>query len=191
MPLRLIDWKPLTLKEAYTFLGILIHMGGHREPKIEDYWSTPNGPTGSVHGISRYMGLRRFQAIHAIFTASSNSLIDDLEPFRTVYNVPQSRRKGALPKDTTHTNHWDKVEPLASHIRHVCQASYTPGSHVTIDEIMMAFRRRSDHTTKLKNKPISEGFKNWVREACFYIRLYIWVFVEACFYIWVLNVFFS
>jgi hypothetical protein len=39
---------------------------------------------------------------------------------------------------------------------------YTPGTHVTIDEVILAFRGRSHDTTKLKNKPIGEDFKNWV-----------------------------
>jgi hypothetical protein len=57
---------------------------------------------------------------------------------------------------------WNKVEPLASHIRDISKRVYTPGSHVTIDEAMLAFWGRTMHTTKLKNKPIKEGYKNWL-----------------------------
>jgi len=51
---------------------------------------------------------------------------------------------------------------------------YNPGTHVTIDEIMMAFRGRSEHTTKLPNKPIKEGYKNWVLDEHGYVWNWLW-----------------
>jgi hypothetical protein len=38
---RYFNWKPLTIKEIYIFLGILILIGFNKKPKIKDYWRTP------------------------------------------------------------------------------------------------------------------------------------------------------
>jgi len=38
---RYLDWKPLTIRETYIFLGILILMGSDRRPKFKDYWRIP------------------------------------------------------------------------------------------------------------------------------------------------------
>ncbi len=32
-----LDWKPLTIKEVYTFLKILILISSDRRPKFKDY----------------------------------------------------------------------------------------------------------------------------------------------------------
>jgi hypothetical protein len=133
------------------------------------------------------MGLKRFESIHKLFTASSNSVFDPLKDPPLAKHKPTSRRKpkgaplnsppntaGALLNESDEFfeapsvpsvgqwGHWQKIEPLANHIRETCQRVYTPGTHTTIDEIMLAFRGRSKDTTKLPNKPISKGFKNWV-----------------------------
>ncbi|CAG8775205.1 10443_t:CDS:2, partial [Dentiscutata erythropus] len=54
---------------------------------------------------------------------------------------------------------FDKVEPLSSHIRNISKQIYMPGSNVAIDEMMIRFSGRSKHTFRMKNKPISEGYK--------------------------------
>jgi hypothetical protein len=51
---------------------------------------------------------------------------------------------------------------------------YTPKTHVTIDETILAYRGRSGDTTKLKNKPIKKGFKNWVLTDHGYIWRWEW-----------------
>ena len=35
-----LPWKPATLSEILAYLGILIYMGIHPEPHIDDYWNT-------------------------------------------------------------------------------------------------------------------------------------------------------
>jgi hypothetical protein len=51
---------------------------------------------------------------------------------------------------------------------------YTPGTHLTIDKVILAFRERSKDITKLKNKPISERFKNWVLAEHGYVWNWEW-----------------
>jgi hypothetical protein len=54
-----------------------------------------------------------------------------------------------------------KLEPLASLLRTKFQAYVVLGQNVSFDEMMVPFTGRSKHTLKMKNKPISEGFKIW------------------------------
>jgi hypothetical protein len=79
------------------------------------------------------------------------------------------------PSATQNTPFWHKLEPFASHIRDTSKRVYTPSSHVTIDEAMLAFRGRTVHTTKLKNKPIKEGYKNWVLADHGYAWNWLWL----------------
>jgi hypothetical protein len=51
---------------------------------------------------------------------------------------------------------------------------YTPGTHVTIDEVMLAFRGRSKDTTWIKGKLIKEGYKNWVLAEHGYVWSWLW-----------------
>src|SRR5947207_430888 len=41
-------WKPVTSSEILAYLGIIIYMGVHIEPHINDYWNTDR-ETGPVH----------------------------------------------------------------------------------------------------------------------------------------------
>ena len=45
---------------------------------------------------------------------------------------------------------------------------------MTIDEAMLAFRGRTVHTTKLKNKPIKESYKNWLLAEHGYAWNWLW-----------------
>ena len=56
---------------------------------------------------------------------------------------------------------WWKLEPLASTIRENCRRHIIPSSWISDDESMVQFAGRSKDTTKMKHKPVSEGFKIW------------------------------
>jgi hypothetical protein len=71
---RYLNWKPLTIREVYIFLGILILMGSDRKPKIEDYWSIPCAAGKTPSAFHNYIGLKRFQTIHKLFTVSPTSV---------------------------------------------------------------------------------------------------------------------
>lgn len=164
---RSLCWKSLSTKEIYVFLGILIHMSSNKKPKIIDYWRTPRGPLNTPLGIERYISLKRFQALFKLFTVSPHSADNDNEIPRappTPYYKSKARRKRVSegPPGPAAQNYWWKVKPLATHIRKTCMRVYISSTHVTIDEVMLAFRGRFKDTTKLKSKPIKEGYKNWV-----------------------------
>ena len=60
------------------------------------------------------------------------------------------------------TTHWHmKLEPLASLLHTEFQAYVILRQNVSFDEMMVPFSGWSQHTLKMKNKPISEGFKVW------------------------------
>jgi hypothetical protein len=67
---RYLNWKPLNIKEVYTFLGILMLMSSNRKPRIENYWRNPRGAGEVPSPFHNYMGLKRFETIHKLFTAS-------------------------------------------------------------------------------------------------------------------------
>ena len=108
-------------------------MGEHIEKKREEYWR-------SSHHLNECLSLERFQQIHRYFTL---------------------RDRSVLPREDGESFAW-LVEPVETIIRQNCSANWLPSSHLAIDEAMISYQGRSIHTVKLKNKPISEGYKVWV-----------------------------
>jgi len=80
--------------------------------------------------------------------------------FMTYYRFQQIKRYFHVsPLITTH---WHmKLEPLASLLRTKFQDYVVLRQNVSFDEMMVPFSGRSQHTLKIKNKPVSEGFKVW------------------------------
>jgi hypothetical protein len=66
------------------------------------------------------------------------------------------------------------MEPLTNHIRNINKRMYTPDSHIIINETLLTFRERTMHTTKLKNKPIKKGYKNWLLAEHGYAWNWLW-----------------
>ena len=158
-------------------------MGSEKMSKLRDYWRAPRGPLDHVFTVGRYMSLRRFQSLFRMFTVSLNSNKVAEAP-RNRHKPPKAWKRSTKKADANARREtkslpsagngqsmagklpfWNKVEPLTSHIRNINKRVYTPGSHMTIDEAMLAFRGRTVHITKLKNKPIKEGYKNWLLAA--------------------------
>jgi hypothetical protein len=126
-------WHPTTNPEVWRYFGCLFYMGLHIEKERADYWK-------DSHKLGQYMGRERFEQIHRYFTIRDGSLYP---------------RK----KDEDFTWH---LEPVATKMRLSFQQNWLPGSHLAIDESMIPYRGKSDHTVKMKNKPISEGYKVWI-----------------------------
>jgi len=106
----------------------------------EDYWK--------IHKLGQFMGYGRFKRIHRFFS------LNDENTTPPPLNAPWFHR----------------IQRVSDLIRTACRNSYTPSSHITIDEAMVAFKGRSKHTVKLKNKPINNGYKLW----CLRDHGYIW-----------------
>jgi hypothetical protein len=177
--IRGLCWKPLTIKEIYIYIGILIYMSSNRKPKIIDYWNVSRGSLDSPSGVIRYIFLRRFQLIFKLFTVSPNSASNDNEISRAPlisYHKFRARRMAANEdfSKIIHPNHWWKVESLATHIWLTCMRVYISGTHIIIDEVILAFRGRFKDTTKFKGKLIKEGYKNWILAEYGYVWLWLW-----------------
>jgi hypothetical protein len=82
--------------------------------------------------------------------------------FMTFFRFEQIKRYFHVSPPSQTTTSWHmKLEPLASLLRTKFQAYVVLGQNVSFDEMMVPFSRRSRHTLKMKNKPISKGFKVW------------------------------
>jgi hypothetical protein len=116
---RARQWRDLLIEEAYVFIGALIYMGVHEEPRIDMYWNTDK-TRGPIHSISAHIALIRYEEIkrYCHISCSAND----------------ERLGRHLP---TNTIWWYKVEPLASEIQASCQRYYSPSSEVSIDELMV------------------------------------------------------
>jgi hypothetical protein len=144
-------WKDTTAKEIRVFFGILIYMGVHDSQAVELYWREK--PTeGPIHPVRLYMTLVRFQQIKRFLHISTPSQ--------------------KLDKKTKEW--WYKLKPLTTNFRENCQKYYTPDSKVSIDEIMIRFFGRTNHTIKMPNKPIKQGYKVFALAEHGYIWSFFW-----------------
>ena len=126
-------WIPVNLTHIWRYLGCILYMGQHSESKFAVYWSP-------LHNLGRFLSCMRFEQIQCYLTL---------------------RDGDSCPKKDGESFAW-KLEPVASIIRQKCRQNWEPSSHICIDEAMAPFHGRTLHKTKLKNKPISEGYKIWV-----------------------------
>ena len=143
-------WQPTTASEIWRYIGCLLYMGIHIEKERRDYWQESRRL--GAHRLGVFLSLTRFEQIHRYFTIRDGSV------------SPPSR-------DDEFTWH---LEPVATKIREACQQNWSPGSHLAIDESMIPYRGRSNHTVKMKNKPIPEGYKVWVLAEQGYIWSFLW-----------------
>ncbi|PVH67639.1 hypothetical protein DL98DRAFT_279450 [Cadophora sp. DSE1049] len=116
---RARQWYDLVVEECWVFIGVLIYMGVHEEPRINMYWNTDK-TRGPIHTISTHITLNRYE---------------EIKRYCHISNPEDDERLGRhLP---TNTIWWYKVEPLASQLQASCQKYYSPSSEVSIDELMV------------------------------------------------------
>ena len=139
------NWTPLTRSQLLVWLGILFYMGRHGEHDQTDFWNKSIG-----HHLGEYMGRTRWQQIHR-YLAVNIATKSKGDPW------------------------WHPIAPMVTEVRKNCQAFVIPASWLAVDEAMVHFEGRSVHTLKMKNKPISEGFKIWVL-AFSNGYIYLWLF---------------
>lgn len=56
-------------------------------------------------------------------------------------------------------NYYDHIQPLMGHVQDTSCRYYVPKTSVSVDEIIVRFAGRSQHTYRLKNKPTPVGYK--------------------------------
>ncbi len=116
---RAREWTDLLVEELHVFIGAIIYMGVHNEPRLDMYWNTDFNK-GPLHTISTHISLCRFEQIKR-FCHMSCPESDE----RAGYYLPGNKVW------------WYKLEPLASSIQASSQRYYSPSSEVSIDELMV------------------------------------------------------
>ena len=138
-------WKPTTIGEIYRYIGVWLYMGMHPEAARSSFWS-------QTHRLGRYMSRNRFAQIHRYFS---------------------TRDTTTHPRQPNESFAW-KLEPISTILRQNIFRNWSPGTHVAIDEAMIAFRGRTLHKVKMKNKPIDEGYKTWMAAQSGYTLTWKW-----------------
>ena len=138
-------WKPVCATDIWRYIGIQLYMGMNIKGRREDYWL-------ANERLTKIMSIVRWEQIHRYFTLRD----------RLIY-----------PYEEDECFAWP-VEPVATEIKRNIQKVYIPGSHIAIDEAMIAFRGRTKHTVNLPNKPIKEGYKVWAQGQAGFIDDWLW-----------------
>jgi hypothetical protein len=138
-------WEPLTVQEAYRYLGCLIYMGAQPLRELPAYWDLRTPIRGCLTK-TRFTQIR-----HAFTIRDPNSSPEEPgEPW------------------------WFRLEPLATTIREACQHYWAPGAHLAIDEAMIPYFGHTRHTIKAPHKPIKQGYKIWALGDHGYIYNWLW-----------------
>jgi len=146
-------WKETTPGKLRIFIGLIIKMGLHKEPRLGIYWSK-RGRNGwrriSKRPLQRYRILSAKYPYRIRRSCMSLNRFEQLKRYLHLADPP-------VPLDLKHW--YEKVEPLASILRQRFRQYYLPGTKVAIDEMVVRFCGRSKHTLKIRNKPIKENYK--------------------------------
>ena len=132
-------WYNTTANEMKLFIGMILAMGIHQLPQLEDYWS--NHPLLGAKGIVAGMSYRRFRVL-----LSCLHLVDNTT---------------AIPRGQDGFDKLHKVRPLINIIQTNMMDCYNPHREVSIDEAMVGFKGRSSLKQYLPMKPTKRGFKIW------------------------------
>lgn len=129
-------WKDTTASEIKIYVALLIYMGINKNNDPQAHWRNP-----TEHSPVHHMSWPRYRHLRIVFK------ISDLDDDREHEDVPGD---------------WNfKLSPLDTHLIERWQAVTIPGSKLSYDEMMLPFRGRSAHRTKVPGKPDPEGFKVW------------------------------
>jgi hypothetical protein len=161
------SWRDTDRQEIKVFIALHIFQGYHRNSKPKSHWDTPVHDS-PVHRIK----YTRYKALMAFFKVSD--IANDLDTTNT--------------NDTKREDWHKKLSPLNTHLQERFQAIVIPGSRISYNEIIIGWRGRSIHTTKVPVKPQPDGFKCWAIGEKGY--LYNWLYysgvysMSSLFYYW-------
>lgn len=128
-------WKDVDEHEIKNFLGICVYMGAFKCPRMEEYWDRSG--RAPVQEITKSISLFRFQEIK-----------------RFIHICDPTGDNGS-------SYFFNKVEPLMSQVFNTSKHLWIPGKNISVDEMMVMMHGRSSESVRMKNKPISCGFKMW------------------------------
>jgi hypothetical protein len=147
-------WKPVTSDEILTYLGILIYMGIHIEPYINNYWNT--NEDDPIHSsVRKAMGNHRWTQIDRYFH---------------IWDSASDQHCVRPDKVRPH----EKVNPLWKLLSSSFQRYWKPGRDVAIDECIEGFTGRTSDIVNIPTKPTPIGFKIWVLADQGYVLDLLW-----------------
>lgn len=132
-------WEPLTLQEFLRFIAYLIYRGLFPSARLADYTTDSRKPRHIDFGLT----LKRVEQIKRYLHISAPPI--DPEPST---QAPQPAPA-----------YYEKVQPLLAHVQSVSKAHYVPRTNVAVDEMIVRFGGRSQHTFRIKSKPVPVGYK--------------------------------
>ena len=132
-------WCHTKADEMKLFIGIILAMGVHQLPQLEDYWSSH--PLLGAKGIVAGMSYRRFRVLSCLHLVNNSTAV----------------RRGDAGFDKLH-----KIRPLLDIIQQNIQSSYNPHREVSIDEAMVGFKGRSSLKQYMALKPTKAWFQDLV-----------------------------
>ena len=132
-------WYNTTVDEFKLFIGIIIAMGLHKLPQLEDYWSSD--VLLGVPGIVGGMPIDRFKVLQKCLHINGNS---------------KAKPRGDPEYDQLH-----KIRPLLSAVNETCLNQYYPNRELSVDEAMVGFKGRSSLKQYMPLKPTKRGYKVW------------------------------
>ncbi|XP_058872197.1 piggyBac transposable element-derived protein 4-like [Acipenser ruthenus] len=138
------QWDPVSIKELYQFLGILIFMGLLTTHTVRDYWS-PRRPYG-IPFCHTVMSRKRYEAIAWTLHISD----------------PEEDKENDQKKGTPQHDRLFRLRPHLDSLLLSCKAYYHPRQNLSIDERMVASKARIGFKQYMKAKPIKWGFKLFV-----------------------------
>jgi len=140
--------KDITSSEISLFFSLIYYMGVVQLPCKDDYWRD-DAPLPK-HRLTTQITRERFRYIWRYIHLPS---------------IQQEEQIGA-DNESDSNNHaqsavwFEKVQYFVNHIRKFSDSLVVrPGSAVCIDEMMVKFKGRSKETHRMKNKPVSQGYK--------------------------------
>ena len=133
------NWFDTCKEELQQFLSVIIAMGVHHLPRLEDYWS--GHPLLGAPGITSGMPRHRFKVLLRCLHLNDNTI--------------------AVPKGQPGFDKLHKLHPIIDIIRDNSLKLNKPGRQLSIDEAMVGFKGRSSLKQYMPNKPTKWGYKIW------------------------------
>ena len=136
---KTVGEEVLTNEDLRAWIGLLILMGIHKLPELQNYWSTD--PLLGVPAVNSVMTSKKFKKIVEIIHCNDNTS-----------NPP----RGQQGHDKLH-----KLRPVINKINTNLSHAYKPSGTVSVDESMIAFKGRSSMKQYMPMKPVKRGYKVW------------------------------
>ena len=134
---HLSDWKPATVQNIKTMLGLLFTMGLVYKPDLKSYWST--NPILETPIFQHTVARNRFLALFALY--------------HIAYNEEQ------FPRQDPNFDKLNKIMPFLDHFNKRFPEMYYPQQQLAVDKRMMSFCGRVEFCQHLPSKPIRYGMK--------------------------------